>query len=266
MSKPFAGKNVVVLGATGVIAYGAVHNFLVEGATVVAVGREKKRLEEFAGKMKHHAKNLILVPFENYLEEKGAENLRETVLAALPTGAKIDHVVTNLGWQREGGVSPLKSGVKDLQAAFETGLYPNIVAAQAFLPLLAERDGTSFATVSGGYAHNSNKGLLPIWATSVVNGAKNSLFVTLKVEMEGTKVRVGNFCVHFGVTYPDSDTNQMGHSGRNTNDLGVGFTLFAGNTSIESADWCLALPEAEKDTAAAVKRIVGSKSTGHGKK
>jgi len=259
MSKSF-GKIVVVLGATGVIAYGAAYNFLVDGATVVAVGREKKKLEEFAGKLKQYAKNLILVPFSNYLEEKGADNLRDTVLQALPKGSKIDHVLTNLGWSLD-GVSPIRSGVKDLKAAFETGLYPNIVAMEAFGPLLKEREGSSFMMVSGGFAHYSNKELLPIWTTTVMNGAKNALFFTLKAEMEGTKVRIGNFCVHFGVTYPDSDKTQLGYPGRNTNELGVGFTTFAGNTSIESSHFCLELPDSEKDTAAGVRRIVGAKKT-----
>lgn len=47
----FAGKVAVVFGATGYVGQGVVDQYLAVGATVVAVGRELKKLEELKTKV-----------------------------------------------------------------------------------------------------------------------------------------------------------------------------------------------------------------------
>jgi len=246
MSKSLSGKVTVILGASGIVGYGATHFHLTEGATVVAVGREKKKLEEFKKKLGSIAeKNLILVAFDDYNEEKSVGALKSAVYGALPKDTKIDHVISNLGWLPE-SESPTKSGVKALKATFDEALYTNVTATSAFLPDLKDREGSTFSLVSGGLAHFHSPQLLTKWTATVKNAAMNAFYLTLVAEAAGTKVRVGNFCIHLGVAYPGGDKNQWGFPAINTMDIGGTFTLFASDTSIKGSQWCLSFGEGQQ--------------------
>jgi len=206
-------------------------NYLKEGATVVGVGRDKVKLAELAKKLGDLSKHFIPVVFGDYHDEKSATSLRDAVHAALPKDSKIDHVVTSLGFVL-GSESPSKSGVKDLKAAFDEGLYPNLVAVQAFLPELKPRDGSTFSFISGGLAHFSGPDYLGAWTGSLKGAAINALFntVTAEVAKDSGKTRVGNYCIHYGVSYPGSDKNQWGMPAIDTNVFGAVFTAFAGGS------------------------------------
>jgi len=228
MSTKLSGKVAVILGATGIVGSGAVYNYLTEGATVVGVGRDKTKLAELAKKLGDLSKHFIPVVFGDYGDEKAATSLRDAVYKALPKDHKVDHVLSSIGFVY-GSESPSKSGVKDLKAAFEDGLYPNLVSVQAFLPDLKTREGSTFSFVSGGLAHFSGPDYLGAWTGSLKGAAINALYntVTAEVAKDGGKTRIGNYCIHYGVSYPGSDKNQWGMPAINTNTFGACFTAFA---------------------------------------
>jgi NAD(P)-dependent dehydrogenase (short-subunit alcohol dehydrogenase family) len=51
LPRALAGKVAVIFGATGYVGQGATDAFLNAGATVIAVGRDLKKLEEFKTKL-----------------------------------------------------------------------------------------------------------------------------------------------------------------------------------------------------------------------
>jgi len=199
---------------------------------VVAVGREKGKLATLAKNLGDASKHLIQVVFADYGDEKAATSLRDAVHAALPKDAKVDHVVTSIGFVQN-SEAPSKSGVKALKAAFDEGLYPNVVAAQAFLADLKTRDGSTFSLVSGGLAHFSGPDYVGVWTASLKGAAINAFFNTLTAEVakDAAKTRVGNFCIHYGVAYHGTDKNQWGLPGIDNHVFGGVFTAFASGSA-----------------------------------
>jgi len=228
MSGKLSGKIAVVLGATGIVGSGATYNYLLEGATVVGIGRDKAKLAELAKKLGDLAKHFVPVVHTDYSDEKAATSLREAVYAALPKDSKIDHVVAAAGFVTPSD-APSKGGVKDLKKAFDEGLYPNVILVQALLSEVKQREGATFSLVSGGLAHFSGPDYLGVWTASVKGAAINALYNTVVAEVakDGGKVRVGNYCIHYGVAYHGQDKNQWGMPGLDTHVLGGAFTAFA---------------------------------------
>jgi NAD(P)-dependent dehydrogenase (short-subunit alcohol dehydrogenase family) len=89
----FASKVVVVFGATGVVGSGAANAFLNADATVIAVGRDMKKLEELKGNVEKNA-NLHLI-VGDYVSEEGTKQLHETIKAKL-NGKEIDRTPNQL--------------------------------------------------------------------------------------------------------------------------------------------------------------------------
>jgi len=244
------GKVAVVLGATGVVGSGAVHNFLASGATVVAVSRDKTKVETLAKKFGN--KQLLTVVHGDYSDEKAGAELRKSVLKVLPKGAQVDHVVAALGFNPTTDGGPVKTGTAPLKTCFDDALYPVIISAQAFLPEMQKVEGSTFSMVSGGLAHFCSDGTLQWWTATVKNAAINGLFLALVAEHAKHKVRVANFCIHFGVAYAGDSKNQWGMDGADTNDLGKAFTAFA-STSAVSQQYCLTGIDKLKEQVASIK-------------
>jgi NAD(P)-dependent dehydrogenase (short-subunit alcohol dehydrogenase family) len=221
-----AAKNAVVIGATGVVGQGAVYHFLQAGFRVAAVSRSAdklKALRESLAKVGANVANLhdVVAHFE---DSKGAENGKAAIKAAFK-GAAPDHVVTVQGFVETTQGGPSKSSVDDLKRAFDSGLYPNLRAAQVLLGEQRARDGTSFTLVSGGFSHVCVAEQM--WLGTVKNAALNALQLALAKETEGDKVRVNDVCIHFGVAAIGGDKNQLGYPGIDTRKLGALFLAIA---------------------------------------
>jgi len=245
--RPLVRQAAVVLGATGVVGYGATYNLLKDGAVVVAVGRNEKKLQELKKKLgDDFSKQLELVVHTDYTDEKSATTLLQSVMTVLVkhivNKVQLMHVVSTLGWLNKTEI-PSKSGVAALKSAFDEGLYPNVIAAQAFLPTLKQNAGATFSLVSGGLAHFSSPQVLNVWNATVKNAAINAFFLTLAAEVQEHHCRVGNFCIHFGVTYPGGDKNQWEMPAEDTVVMGQVFSEFAKNQKIKSQQFCLELPK-----------------------
>jgi len=220
------GKTAVVLGASGYVGSGAVVQLLAAGAVVVAVGRTEAKLLELKGKLsKEHVGNFRHVAGD-LAQDSHFEALKSKIAQVLG-GQPVDHVVSSMGFVKTtGGV--LASSLADLKDAFEEGLYPNYLAARAFLPDLKKRAGTTFTLTSGGLAH------IPppapsLWLGTVKNAALNGLSLALFGDTKDDAVRVNTVCIHVPVA-PIGSTdgkNQWGFVGPNTLELGSVYVAIA---------------------------------------
>lgn len=87
-----AGKVAIVFGATGFVGQGATDAFVKEGATVVAVGRDQKKLEALKQKLGNPAALHLIVG--DYSDEQVTKTLHGNITKLL--GSKpIDRT-----WQR----------------------------------------------------------------------------------------------------------------------------------------------------------------------
>jgi NAD(P)-dependent dehydrogenase (short-subunit alcohol dehydrogenase family) len=94
-----SGKVCCVFGATGIIGSGAVHNFLQQGATVVAVSRTETKLKALLDKFPDQsASGTLLGVVGSFNSKSEVEQLFETIQMSLGETVGIDHVVSSLGF------------------------------------------------------------------------------------------------------------------------------------------------------------------------
>ena len=220
----FAGKTVVVLGASGVVGTGIVRRFLDSGATVVAVSRSAANLD----KLKERIAVAGHEPFHAVVGDFDTDDAARAAFDAISVkigGAAIDHVITSQGFPnmtRAASITP----VAELQTVLEAGLYNTLRAAQVFLPGLKAREGASFTLVSGGLAHVPPP-MPGLWLGTVKNAAVNALSLALAAETAKDAVRVNTVCIHFGVAPPGESKNQFGMPAKDTMSLAPAFLSIA---------------------------------------
>lgn len=203
----FADKNVVVIGAAGVVGSGVVRKYLDAGATVVGVSRKADNLAKLKQTVQIRDGEPFVGVVGDFGNDDAARQAGEAVLGAL-SGKAVDHVVSVQGFVNF-AKPPTETPASVLSSALEDGLFNNFRAAQAFLPGLKGRDGSSFTLVSGGLAHIPPPNLA-VWLGTVKNAALNALNHALAAETAGDKVRVNTICIHFGVAPVGGDKNQFG--------------------------------------------------------
>jgi NAD(P)-dependent dehydrogenase (short-subunit alcohol dehydrogenase family) len=202
-----ATRNVVVVGATGVVGSGIVRRYLDAGATVVGVSRSADNLARLREKMKIGVSEPFHGIIGEFRDDATAAAAHRAVSAALGD-RPIDHVVTAQGFVVL-APPPTAAPLTALERALADGLYNNLLAARVFLPGLKARRGASFTLVSGGLAHipPPNPGL---WLGTVKNAAINALSHALAAETATDEVRVNTICIHFGVAPVGGEKNQFG--------------------------------------------------------
>jgi NAD(P)-dependent dehydrogenase (short-subunit alcohol dehydrogenase family) len=203
----FEQRNVVVIGASGVVGSGIVRKYLDAGATVVGLSRSGAKLDQLKDQVKIGASERFLPVVGDFKDEASAAEARKAVAAALG-GKPVDHVVTVQGFVAY-AKAPTETPPAQLKAALDDGLFNNLLAAQAFMPELKGRAGSSFTLVSGGLAHIPPPNVA-LWMGTVKNAAINALTLALAAETAGDKVRVNTVCIHFGVAPVGGDKNQFG--------------------------------------------------------
>jgi NAD(P)-dependent dehydrogenase (short-subunit alcohol dehydrogenase family) len=203
----FANRNVVVIGASGVVGSGVVRKYLDAGARVVGVSRSASKLEQLKQQMKIQGSEPFLPAVGDFKDEASAAEARKAVTAALG-GQPIDHVVSVQGFVSF-AKAPTSTPPAELKAALDDGLFNNLLAAQAFLPDLKNREGSTFTLVSGGLAHMPPPNV-SLWLGTVKNAALNALTFALAAETAQDKVRLNTVCIHFGVAPVGGDKNQFG--------------------------------------------------------
>ena len=203
----FSGKNVVVIGATGVVGSGVVRSYLDAGARVIGVSRSAANLARLRETVKIGEDEPFVGVVGEFTSEGSATTAKAAVEAALG-GAAIDHVVSVQGFVNF-AAPPTAAPIDALKAALDDGLFNNLLAAKAFLPGLKGREGSSFTLVSGGLSHIPPP-VPALWLGTVKNAAINALQLALAAETGADAVRVNTICIHFGVAPVGGDKNQFG--------------------------------------------------------
>jgi NAD(P)-dependent dehydrogenase (short-subunit alcohol dehydrogenase family) len=203
----FKQRNVVVIGASGVVGSGIVRKYLDAGATVVGVSRSASKLEGLRQQMKIGGTEPFLPVVGDFKDEASAAEAKRAVGEALG-GKPIDHVVSVQGFVNF-AKPPTTTPLAELRGALDDGLFNNLLAAQALLPDLKGREGSSFTLVSGGLAHIPPPNVA-LWLGTVKNAALNALSLALAAETAQDKVRLNTVCIHFGVAPVGGDKNQFG--------------------------------------------------------
>ena len=233
----FAGKTIVILGSNGIIGSGAAHAYLEAGATVIGVARDAAKLEKLKTQLPHadHFK-IVEGKFDS---EASAQETQKKVLDTLQ-GKPIDHIVSSIAFVHVTTTGPTASELSFLKHAVSEGVETTFLAAKVFLPLLKDREGSTYTLVSGGFAHMTPAPGL--WAATLKNAAVNALTLGLAAETANDKVRVNNICIHIGVAEFGGDKNQLGFPAVDTKKVGPLFTALASSTSRGKVH-CLTKPE-----------------------
>ena len=225
----FAGKNVVVLGATGVVGSGASKKFVDAGATVVAVSRSSEKLSALADQLKLSGSEQLKFATGDFDSEAAAAKTTQRIEEAL-AGAPIDHVVSSLGFVKVVDQGVTQTPTSDLKEALDSGFFNTYFAAKALLPRIKDRDGASYTIVSGGFAHFPPP-MPGLWLGTVKNAAVNGLVYALAGETSDSPVRVNGICIHMGIAPIGGDKNQLGmNAEKDTLALAPAFLAVASGT------------------------------------
>jgi len=233
-------KMVVVLGATGIVGSGAVLAFLEAGAFVCAVGRSQKKLRELKEQVPEAQASLIIFVEGNFNSLENAKQSFNAVIQALG-GKQIDHVVSAVGIATLAPGWPSEAQLVHLYECMHEHFDPTYYAAQAFLPALKEREGSTYILTSGSSSHMVFG--VKWWLASFRNSAINTLMLTLACETAKAKVRVNCFCIHFGVAESEGGKNLFGVVSTDKRKVGKGFVRIVQNPSLRGRLVCPATAE-----------------------
>jgi NAD(P)-dependent dehydrogenase (short-subunit alcohol dehydrogenase family) len=203
----FKDQTVVIVGATGVVGSGVTRKYLDAGARVIGVSRSGDRLDALAETMAIKSGDAFVPVVASFATEDDAAAAKEAIVAAIGN-ATLQHVVSAQGFVTPGKL-PTETPIATLQTALEDGLYNNVLAAKALLPMIKEREGASFTLVSGGFAHFPPPDP-SFWLGTVKNAAVNAFTYALAAETAKSKARANTVCIHVGVAPPGGDKNQFG--------------------------------------------------------
>lgn len=179
------GKTAIVAGGTGDVGEGIVRALLRAGARVVVPSRSAANLAALRERLTTDG----LGPGDAFVgveadvgDEAGALAFRETLL---DRGLLPDAVVASLGgWWN--GPPLVQLPLARWQEVVDMGLTAHFVCAKTLLPLLAEREGSSYTFVNGGAALHAVPGSGPV---SVSAAAQTMLKDVFAAEMPGVRVQ-----------------------------------------------------------------------------
>jgi len=212
--KLLQGKNVLILGATGVIGSGAVCQTLEEGAQVFVVSKSDEKLRELMDEYcssENEEKKKNLHGFVGSLDKReDIQKIHRQIKDKLSAigGGGIDHVISSIGFVKitERGVT--ESECQVLQDSFHESLYPTIAAAQYFLPEMKNCEDSTYTIMNGGFRHECPSPSL--WVAHIKNSAIHALVCALRAETKDNAVRINEICLHYGVAPEGRDKNQIG--------------------------------------------------------
>jgi NAD(P)-dependent dehydrogenase (short-subunit alcohol dehydrogenase family) len=168
-------QKVVVLGGSSGIGFATVERLAAAGATVIAVGRDKEKLERALSGISGQVAGKVAGEALDCADRAALERFFERV-------GNIDHLVLTLSGG-EGAGTFAELDLAALRRGFEAKFWPQLEAAQAGLGRL-RRDGslTFLSAISARIANPGTAGL------GAINGALESMIGTLARELAPLRV------------------------------------------------------------------------------
>jgi len=181
VSGPLSGTVAVIAGGAGAVGEGIVHGFAAAGAQVVVPSRDPARLDDLRSRLGALPNLRTLVGDLGTAE--GAADVRNRVLADY---GRIDSVVASVGgwWQ---GADLVDVDAATWARLLANNLTSHFVVAQAFVPVLSERAGSSYLMIIGDAAEVPVRGSAPV---SITTAGVLMMARTLAAESAGTPLRV----------------------------------------------------------------------------
>lgn len=133
--KKFAGKTVLITGASSGIGEALSVELAKCGAHLILVARRKDRLEEISSQLKKSGAEVVI--FEGDVTQDGT--MEKAVAVGLARFSKIDVVIANAGFGVAGFIRKLK--LEDYRRQFETNVFGVLRTIYASLDALRESRG-----------------------------------------------------------------------------------------------------------------------------
>jgi NAD(P)-dependent dehydrogenase (short-subunit alcohol dehydrogenase family) len=172
------GLVCVVAGGTGTVGEGIVKSFLKQGATVVVPSRSQEAIDRLRGNLSGVPLERLTMLVGNIGDVNDATRMRQEILDRF---SHIDSLVASLGGTWEENLKLVDVPMETWRKYWESNLTPHYIAARTFLPVLADRKGSSYTLLGGVSA------VLPISNYSVVAINSAGQLMMAKVLMEEMK-------------------------------------------------------------------------------
>lgn len=192
----FAGRKMIVFGASSGIGRSCAVQLGKRGAKVILVGRNRERLEETAS---HIPEGLATILPCDVSDFEASQNVVKNAVRL--DGVKLNGCVFSAGIAM---VCPIIAVREDaLRTSFETNLFSLASILKVFASRRVSQDGASFVGLSSGAALFPEKGQCVYASTKA---AMNAYLVTAAKELAPRRVRVNAVC-------PEMVDTPMGHDG-----------------------------------------------------
>ncbi len=177
----YAGKVVVVTGASSGIGEESAIEFAKRKANVILVARRKEKLDQVAQKISKYNSQVMTLQCD-VSQKSQVESMSKTVLEK--TG-RIDILVNNAGFAIYGTVADLK--VEEIESQIATNFFGMIYCTKAFLPKMLDQKSGHIVNVASVAASFGLPGMASYCASKfAMLGFSEGLYHELK----GTGVRV----------------------------------------------------------------------------
>ena len=200
------GKNIVIIGASGIIGKGAALRFLDQGARVIAVSRSAATAQAMYASFSAEQQRRVMAVEGDFSNDVGASAALARVKGIL-NGDAIHHVVVSVG-NLKFTAPPSESSWSELSAALDEAPSSLYHAGKFFLPELKEVQGASFTSVSGLIAYRCPAPSM--WAASVKYSAINILTTAFYSEFKDTQARTNSVVVGAAIADEPGMENKLG--------------------------------------------------------
>lgn len=156
------GKTALITGGTSGIGGATAKLFALEGAKVVAVGRNSKRGEEFINSLSEENLAVDFLPC-NVASREDVEKLKEYVHG---TYGRLDILFNNAGELRTGALEEITD--EDWDSVYDTNVKSLLYMCQSFMPMLQESKGVLLNNTSINGLH------------SYITGKRSYMYATSK--------------------------------------------------------------------------------------
>eukprot|EP00731_Ephydatia_muelleri_P036853 Em0338g4a len=173
-------KTVLVFGGSGTVGQGVIRVLLENACRVVAVFRSVESEEKAKRRLGNPPENALITVIGALDSEEDAAMLKANVCKA---GEITDVVASIGGWWQKGPV--LEQSLDEYNKVHKDGLQSHFIAAKTFLPLIADKEGTSYTFITV-----PNAGFITMFA-----GALMKLVSVVQAEYHTKPVRVNEFCI-----------------------------------------------------------------------